>query len=74
MLQNLAQELEKLTSQDLRRSLTTVEEALPGGRVRVDGRVLLNLSSNDYLGLSQEPRLIAAAREAAARCRCIGMG
>ena len=67
MLQNLAQELEKLTSQDLRRSLTTVEEALPGGRVRVDGRVLLNLSSNDYLGLSQEPRLIAATREAAAR-------
>ena len=67
MLQNLAQELEKLTSQDLRRSLTRVEEALPGGRVRVDGRVLLNLSSNDYLGLSQEPRLIAAAREAAAR-------
>ena len=67
MLQNLAQELEKLTAQDLRRSLTTVEESLPGGRVRVDGQVLLNLSSNDYLGLSQEPRLIAAAREAAAR-------
>ena len=67
LLQNVAQELEKLTSQDLRRSLTRVEEALPGGRVRVDGRVLLNLSSNDYLGLSQEPRLIAAAREAAAR-------
>jgi 8-amino-7-oxononanoate synthase len=67
MLENLAQELENLTDQDLRRSLTTVEEALPGGRVRVDGRVLLNLSSNDYLGLSQEPRLIAATREAAAR-------
>jgi 8-amino-7-oxononanoate synthase len=67
MLANLARELENLTSQDLRRSLTTVEEALPGGRVRVDGRVLLNLSSNDYLGLSQEPRLIAAVREAAAR-------
>jgi 8-amino-7-oxononanoate synthase len=67
MLESLARELENLTSQDLRRSLTTVEEALPGGRVRVDGRVLLNLSSNDYLGLSQEPRLIGAAREAAAR-------
>jgi 8-amino-7-oxononanoate synthase len=67
MLENLAQELENLTYQDLRRSLTRVEEALPGGRVRVDGRVLLNLSSNDYLGLSQEPRLIAATREAAAR-------
>ena len=67
MLENLARELENLTTQDLRRSLTVVEEALPGCRVRVDGRGLLNLSSNDYLGLSQEPRLIAAAREAAAR-------
>jgi 8-amino-7-oxononanoate synthase len=67
MLENLAQELENLASQDLRRSLTAVEEALPGGRVRVDGRILLNLSSNDYLGLSQDPRLIGAARDAAAR-------
>jgi 8-amino-7-oxononanoate synthase len=67
MLANLVRELENLASQDQRRSLTAVEEALPGGRVRVDGRVLLNLSSNDYLGLSQDPRLIKAAREAAAR-------
>jgi 8-amino-7-oxononanoate synthase len=67
MLENLAQELEILASQDLRRGLTEVEEILPGGRVRVAGRILLNLSSNDYLGLSQEPRIIAAAREAAAR-------
>ncbi len=67
MLENLAQELENLASQELRRFLTPVEEALPGGRVRVGDRVLLNLSSNDYLGLSQDPRLIAAARDAAAR-------
>ncbi len=67
MLKTLAQELENLADQDLRRRLTIVEEGLPGGRVRVAGRVLLNLSSNDYLGLSQDPRLIAAAREAAAR-------
>lgn len=66
MLENLAQELENLASRNLRRGLTAVEEALPGGRVRVDGRVLLNLSSNDYLGLSQDPRLIGAARDAAA--------
>jgi len=67
MLENLAQELENLASQELRRFLTPVQEALPGGRVRVGDRVLLNLSSNDYLGLSQDPRLIAAARDAAAR-------
>ncbi|MFW6122868.1 MAG: 8-amino-7-oxononanoate synthase [Thermodesulfobacteriota bacterium] len=67
MLENLAQELENLASQELRRFLTPVKEALPGGRVRVGDRVLLNLSSNDYLGLSQDPRLIAAARDAAAR-------
>ncbi len=51
----------------MRRRLQVVEEVLPGGKVRVNGRVLLNLSANDYLGLSQDPRLIAAAQEAAAR-------
>jgi 8-amino-7-oxononanoate synthase len=67
MLETLARELQGLAAQDLRRHLRQVEEVLPGGRVRMGGRVLLNLSSNDYLGLSQDPRLIAAAREAAAR-------
>jgi 8-amino-7-oxononanoate synthase len=71
MLENLTQELEILASQDLRRGLTEVEEILPGGRVQIAGRILLNLSSNDYLGLSQDPRIIAAAREAAAR---LGVG
>ncbi|HEY9073501.1 MAG TPA: 8-amino-7-oxononanoate synthase, partial [Desulfobaccales bacterium] len=33
----------------------------------LDGQVLLNLSSNDYLGLAQDPRLIKAAQDAAAR-------
>ena len=41
MLENLAQELENLASQELRRFLTPVQEALPGGRVRVGDRVLL---------------------------------
>ena len=67
MFEHLDQELQNLAARDLRRRLTVVEEVLPGGKVRVDGRVLLNLSSNDYLGLSLDPRLIAAAQNAAAR-------
>lgn len=67
MFPELAQELANLEAQALRRRLQVVEELLPGGRVRVAGQVLLNLSSNDYLGLAQDPRLIAASQAAAAR-------
>ena len=63
----LEQELHDLEGQHLRRHLQVVEEMLPGGKVKVNGQVFLNLSSNDYLGLAGDPRLIAAAQEAAAR-------
>lgn len=65
MFDQLTQELKKLEAQALRRRLQVVEEVLPGGRVKVNGQVLLNLSSNDYLGLARDLRLCNAAREAA---------
>ena len=42
-------------------------EPLDGGRVRVDGRELIDASANDYLGLSRHPLLIERARDWAAR-------
>jgi 8-amino-7-oxononanoate synthase len=66
-MDELSQELAALEDKSQRRRLRVVEEVLPGGQVRVAGQVLLNLSSNDYLGLSQDPRIINAARAAAAQ-------
>ena len=46
-----------------RRHVRTVTQR-DGVRCNVDGRDLLNFCSNDYLGLSQDPRVIAALRNA----------
>ena len=49
------------------RRLRSVER-LPGARIRFgEGPVFIDFSSNDYLGLSHHPALIAAARDYAAR-------
>ncbi len=64
---DLEQELEGLEDQHLRRRLQVIDEVLPGGKVKIGDRELLNLSSNDYLGLAGDARLIKASQEAAAR-------
>ncbi len=50
----------KRAAQDRLRSLKTSALA-PEGRIWRDGRLLVNFASNDYLGLSLHPALIAAA-------------
>ena len=66
-MDELTKELAAFDARSLRRRLRVVDEVLPGGKVRVAGQVRLNLSSNDYLGLSLDPRIIEAACAAAAR-------
>ena len=66
MFSSLQKELDELEAQGLRRRLRRVEAA-EGGRVQVDGRWLISLASNNYLGLTQHPKVIAAAQEALAR-------
>lgn len=58
--------LDELAAQGRRRSLRAVEP-LDGGRIRVQGREMINFSANDYLGLSRHPQVIERAREWAAR-------
>lgn len=40
-------------------------ESPPGPRVRIGGRILVNLCGNDYLSLAVDPRVTAAAAKAA---------
>jgi glycine C-acetyltransferase len=59
----LASELDALTAAGLRRTLRVVE-----GRQQafatIDGRTVVNLSSNNYLGLTTHPRLVERALDA----------
>ena len=59
----LAEGLAALERDGLRRKRRVLEGA-QGARIVVDGREVLNFSSNDYLGLANHPRLRAAAHAA----------
>lgn len=63
---DLGPELARLAQAGRYRSRRVVEGP-QGPSVRVDGRQLLNFSSNDYLGLANHPELVAALGRAAGR-------
>ena len=56
-------EIERLRQNNLWRSLRSVE-SLPHGRTKIDGREIILLGSNNYLGLSAHPQVIEAAKNA----------
>jgi 8-amino-7-oxononanoate synthase len=66
------EELELLSARGLRRRLEPLESP-QGPVVRVGGETLINFSSNDYLGLANDQRLVEAA-ESALRHYGVGSG
>jgi glycine C-acetyltransferase len=65
-LKFLSEELDSLKSQGLYRSLRVLEDEQKATTV-FDGRTVVNLSSNNYLGLTTHPRLRQRALEALER-------
>jgi 8-amino-7-oxononanoate synthase len=63
----LDDELTALQALDIRR-VKRVITPLPDGKCEVDGQLAVNFAGNDYLGLANDPRLIAAARESLEHC------
>ncbi|HIG81691.1 MAG TPA: 8-amino-7-oxononanoate synthase [Verrucomicrobiales bacterium] len=61
--EKLADELAEIDSADLRRTVREVASA-QGARVELEGREVLNFSSNDYLGLANHPALKESATAA----------
>ena len=62
-------ELQELKDASLYRRLRSVDGE-QGPVLTVDGRQVLNFSSNNYLGIANHPALAAAAKEAIDRYGC----
>ena len=60
----ISQELEGLKTQGLYNRIRTIGSA-QGAWLVVDGKKVLNFCSNNYLGLANHPKLVAAAKKAA---------
>ena len=56
----LGEQLQTLRDQNLYK-VPRILESPAGGRVRMDGREVVNLSSNNYLGLANHPKVRQAA-------------
>jgi glycine C-acetyltransferase len=59
----ITQELDNLKAQGLFNTIRTISSP-QGAWLVVDGRRVLNFCSNNYLGLANDPRLVAAAKAA----------
>ncbi len=59
----MSAELERLRGEGLYNTIRTLEGP-QGGWIRIAGKRVLNLCSNNYLGFGNEPRLVEAAKQA----------
>ena len=68
----MAAELERLKNEGLYNTIRTIGSP-QGGWIEIEGKRVLNLCSNNYLGFGNDPRLVAKAKEAL-QSRGIGPG
>ena len=62
-MQYLLDTMDELKASGLYNSIRTIESA-QGAWIMVDGKKVLNLCSNNYLGLANHPRMVQAAKDA----------